>query len=182
MKIIYRCALVALVVAASRLPCQAQPTQPTIFNPAGKPDPAAAPPSPAALALARTLVAKSSSDDIASLLFLYPPMARFLRIVGMLDVDRSMIVIREAMFPVLKQHRAEIDELQAQTYASKLTMDDMKAAIAFYETPAGVDYVRMRSPLLKLDSAGVNQLLATLMPQIETKAKEVMKAHGWTKG
>jgi hypothetical protein len=179
MNMIYRCALAALVVAASPLPCRAQAT---MFNPAGRPDPSPAPPSPAALALARTLVTKSSNDDIATLSFLYPPLARFLRVMGLLDPDRSMIVIREAIFPVLKQHRAEIDELQAQTYAARLTMDDMKAAIAFYETPAGVDYVRMQSAVLKLDSAGVNQLLATLMPEIEAKAKVVMKAHGWTKG
>jgi hypothetical protein len=142
---------------------------------------ASAPPSPQALALARTLVAKSSNDDIAALSFLYPPMGRLLMRDNLIDPDRAMIVTREAMLPVLQKHKAEIDAYQAETFASILTVDDMKAAIAFYSTPAGADYVRSWGPVLKLNKAAIDQLIATLKPEIYAEAKAVMRKHGWLK-
>jgi hypothetical protein len=168
--------MVTLLLAASPVPCLAQRS---MFGPG---DQLAAPPSPAALALARTLVAKGSSDDIAALSCLYGPMARVWHLANFLDPDRSMIMVREAMLPVLQKHKAEIDAFQAETYASILTMDDMKAAIAFYDTPAGRDYVRSWGPVLKLNKAGLDKLIATLKPEIDSEAKIVMKKHGWSKG
>jgi hypothetical protein len=61
-------------------------------------------------------------------------------------------------------------------------MDDMKAAIAFYDTKAGADYARSWQPVLKLNKAGIDKLIETLRPEIEAEAKVVMKKHGWTKG
>jgi hypothetical protein len=168
--------MVTLWVAALPLPCLAQHA----MNDAAEEPPA--PPSPQALALARTLVAKSSNDDVAALSFLYPPMARLMMRANLLDPDRVMIVTREAMLPVLRKHKAEIDAFQAETYASILTVDDMKAAITFYDTPAGADYVRSWAPVLKLNRAGIDKLIDTLKPEIDAEAKVVMKKHGWTKG
>lgn len=170
-----RCAMLALWVAVSPMPCLAQPAM------RGEQEQASAPPSPQALALARTLVAKST-DDVAALSFIYPPAGHMLMRAKLLDPDRAMILIHEAIIPVLRKHKAEIDAFQAETYASFLTMDDMKAAIAFYDTKAGADYARSWQPVLKLNKAGIDKLIETLRPEIEAEAKVVMKKHGWTKG
>jgi len=142
----------------------------------------AAPPSPEAVSLARTLVDKSSDGDVAALNFLGPPMVGLLTELGFVRPEQFKTVVDEVIIPVLKQHQPELNEIQAQSYAALLSVDDMKGAIAFYDSAAGRDLVRIHAPRLAMNLAGVSQLLETLKPQIEARANETLKAHGWSKG
>ena len=145
-------------------------------------DPDAAPASPETLALARALVAKTNTGDIATLGWLSFPMVRLLGQVGAVGPEQSKAVMHEAILPVLSQHSAELAEIQAKTYAALLTPDELKAATGFYSTPEGQHLIAIHGPLLQLNLVAVTQLLETLKPEIQEKAQATIKAHGWAKG
>ncbi len=152
-------------------------------NPAGlAADPGAAPADPATLALARALVAKTSSGDIISQGWLSFPIAGMLKEMHIGKPEQSKAVMHEVILPTLSQHSAELAEIQAKTYTDILTPEDIKAAITFYSTPAGQHLVAIRPPLLQLNLVAVTQLLETLKPEIQQRAQSTMKAHGWAKG
>ncbi len=139
-------------------------------------------PDAATLGLARALVGKTESNDVTTLPWLGLPMGMFMRQLHIVPREHARIVFREALVPVLQKHVAELHEIEAQSYASAMSADDLKAVNAFYDSPAGLALLRMHDPLLKLNMAGVEQLLQTLKPEIQTRVDETLKAHGWSKG
>jgi hypothetical protein len=141
-----------------------------------------APPSAEALSLAKIFVAKTTNGDIASYNFLALPMSKLMHEMGVSGPDQSKAILREAIVPVLAKHSDELTDIQAKTAASVLSVDDLKAALAFYATPAGAHYLQVQQPLRQLNLAALSQLFETLRPEFEAKTAEVMKAHGWVKG
>jgi hypothetical protein len=163
----------ALCSSAARAQSQSDIMLPQVEAPA---------PDAAALRLARALVDKTASNDVTSLPWLGMPAGMFMRQLHITPREHARIVFREALLPVLQKHLAEFHEIEAETYAAAMSVDDLKAANAFYDSPAGLALLRMHDPLVKLNSAAVEQLLQTLKPEIQTRVDETLKAHGWSKG
>jgi hypothetical protein len=140
----------------------------------------ATPPSPQALGLARTLAAETSTGDVATLGWLSMPLGRLMHKMGTLTAEQSRAVMQDAVIPVLRAHAAELAEIEARTYAAVLSLDDLKAATAFYATPAGKSLIRMHAPLLQANLVAVTQLLENLKPEMQPKVRDALQAHGWT--
>jgi hypothetical protein len=172
----FYCALAMAALLACATPASAQSAAGLAV------DPNAMPADPQTLALARTLVAKTNTGDIVSLGWLGFPMARLMGQMGIVKPDQSKAVMHEVILPVLTQHKDALADIQARTYAAIMTPDDLKAAIAFYSTPAGQHLIAIHAPLLQLNLAAVTQLLETLKPEIQQKAQATLKSHGWTNG
>ena len=143
---------------------------------------AAPAPDAQALSLARRIVASTESDDISALPWIGLPMGMFMQQWHITPRDHARIIFSEALTPVLQKHIAEFHEIEAVTLSTDLSVDDLKAVSAFYDSPAGLALLRMHAPLLKLNMAGLQQLLQTLKPEMQSKVDEALKAHGWTKG
>jgi hypothetical protein len=172
MQRVYLRHVVALALCAG--PAVAQPSPPPM------PPPSAAAPSPEALKLARILTEKSGGGGIETMSGLSLPMARVLHELKVGPVHANTIV-QEAILPTLSVHKEELTAIQTQSYATNLSIDDMKAAIAFYESAAGQDLVRTHSRVLMANMAGVSNLFETIMPDFEKQTDAVLKQHGWTK-
>ena len=171
-----RRAILVAILAAAVTPALAQ-------GPLGLAvDPNAHPPSPEALALAQKLVAETDNGDIATQGWLSFPLGRLMRSLAIVEPEQSKAVMHEAVIPVLTQHRAELNEIQAKTFAAVLTLDDLKAAVAFYATPAGKALVSIHGPMLALKLPAVTAWLETLKPEITAKVTASQQAHGWAKG
>lgn len=165
--------LVALLVAGA-MPAHAQAPS----SPAMPPAASTAAPSPEALALARTLVEKSGTGRMGAMNGLSLPMARVMHELAV-GQEHSASVIHEAIMPTIMDHEDELTDIEVHSYAATLSVDDMKAAIAFYETPAGKDLVQARSQIMMANMGGVNALFEKLMPDFRAKTDEVLKTHGW---
>ncbi len=137
-------------------------------------------PSAEALKLARTLTEKSGGGRLGTMEGLSLPMARLVRELQVGPAHGNAI-IHEVIMPTLYDHVDDLTAIQVQSYATNLTVDDMKAAIAFYDSPAGRDLVRMRTRITTGNMEGVSKLIDSLQPEFEKRTDAVLKAHGWTK-
>lgn len=160
-----------LAVLLANTPAEAQAPQEA-------PPPA---PSAEALSLAHTMIKALGQDGPATMNGMMLPISDILKQIGVSGPEQGKAVYREAIMPVLMNHPDVFSDIQAQSYATVLSVDDMKAIIAFYQTPAGKDLVRARSRVFQADSAAVANYLPSLMPEMQAKAAEVFKAHGWTR-
>ena len=138
-------------------------------------------PDPQALSLARALVAKTETGGVTSLPWLGPPMGMFMQQWHITPRDHAQIIFREALVPVLQKHEAEFRDIEARTLAADMSVDDLKAVNAFYDSPAGLAMLRMHEPLLKLNLAAFQQLLEKLKPEMQPKVDDALKSHGWIK-
>ena len=139
-------------------------------------------PSPAALALARQLVAKVEPDPQQTVAAMSGPMVGMIQQMGVQQPDRAQAVVQEAVMPVLSEHMDSLIDQSARNYAQVLTEDDLKATIAFYDTKAGQDMIRAQPTLARLRVQGVTEWMGTLQPEIQTRIAAMMKQHGWDKG
>ncbi len=139
---------------------------------------ARAAPNPDSAALAATLVDKSQAGDLNAMSGLIVPFPRLMREMGVTDPRHFPAIVHEAVMPVLNDHSDDLTDIQVRTYASLLSPADMKAAIAFYDSPAGKSLVRAKFKLLQTNMAQGGALLDRLTPEIQRKAQQVLKAHG----
>ena len=139
----------------------------------------AAAPDPQALSLARKIVARTESADIAASPWLGMPMGMFMQQWHITPREHARVVFAEALQPVLRKHMAEFQEIEARTLSTDLSLADLKAIDAFYDSPAGLAMLRMHAPLLKLNMAALQQLLQTLKPELQPKITESLAAPGW---
>ena len=137
---------------------------------------------PQALSLARALVAKTEPDGITGMPWTGMPMGMFMQQWHITPREHAQVIFHEALIPVLQKHAAEFREIEAKTYATDLGLNDLKAINAFYDSPAGLATLRMHEKQMKLNMAGLQQLLQTLKPEMQTKVDDALKTHGWTKG
>ena len=167
--------LLLLGAAQGRAQAQADITLPTIAADEAQPG-------AAAMSLARALVAKIDTGEITAVPGLGMAMAQFMPDLHITPREHVRTVFAEAVVPVLRKHAATFREIEARSYARDMSLDDLKAINAFYDSPAGLALLRMHAGLLKLNMAGLQQLLQTLKPEIASKVDEDLKARGWTKG
>jgi hypothetical protein len=137
------------------------------------------PPSAEALRLARTLTEKSGGGRLATMNGMSLPISKVIRQLHV-GPAHAEVVMHEALFTVLEEHSDDLTNIQAMSYATTLSIDDMKAAIAFYDSPAGKDMVKYRNKMVMATTVGVMQLFEKLQPAFAAKTEEVLKAHGWT--
>lgn len=137
-------------------------------------------PSPEALALARDLVVKTSGDQAATLQGISGPMVGMMQQMGIKQPDRAQAL--EAVVPVLTAHYDDLINIQAKSFASALTIDDMKAIGAFYNTPAGQSLIRAQPQLAQATLTGMTQWMTSLQPELQAKIQQMVKSHGWDKG
>ncbi|HWA80326.1 MAG TPA: DUF2059 domain-containing protein [Acetobacteraceae bacterium] len=67
----------------------------------------------------------------------------------------------------------------AEDYAATLSVDDMKAAIAFYESPAGRSLVAAGPKLGQAKFVDLTRWMAALQPEMQQRIERALKAHGW---
>jgi hypothetical protein len=139
-------------------------------------------PSADAIRLARSLVEASGAGGMAAMNGIALPLPQILTEIGVTKQEQRRVVVHEAIMPTLNEHSDDLTDIQIRSYASLLSIDDLKAAIAFYDSPAGKDLVKYKFKLIQANMAGGFSLIATLKPEIEAKAQDVRKAHGWSKG
>lgn len=137
-------------------------------------------PSAEAIATARILVEKSAAGGVATLNGLALPFPRLMKEIGVTDPSHFGVLIHEAVMPVVNEHSDELTDIQVKATASLLSVADMKAAIAFYDSPAGQDLIRLRFTLLQTNMAQASGLIDKLKPDITAQAQSVRKAHGWS--
>lgn len=139
-------------------------------------------PSPDGLRLARELVAKTDGDRTATIQALSGPMVGMMQNMGISQPDRAQALVQEAMLPVLSGHYDDLLAIQAKSYASVLSEDDLKASLAFYNTPAGQNLIRAQPQLAQAKLTGLTQWIGGLQPELQTRIQQTLKAHGWDKG
>ena len=138
-------------------------------------------PSPASLALARQLVTKIEPAPQQTIAQMTGPMVGMVQQMGIDKPDRAQALVHEALVPILEEHISGLIDRSAQAYAQVLSEADLKATIAFYDTPAGQDLIKAQPTLAQLRITGLTQWMATLQPEMQTKIAEVVKKHGWDK-
>ena len=139
-------------------------------------------PSPEALTLARQLVAKVDPSPQQTIQSMAGPMVGMIQQMGVQQPDRAQALVSEAVVPILSDHINDLVDMSAQSYAQVLTVDDLKAVLAFYNTKAGADLIAAQPKLAQLRIQGVTQWMGKLQPEIQGKIQAVAKAHGWDKG
>ena len=137
--------------------------------------------SPDALALARQLVAKVDPSPQQTVSAMSGPLVGMIQQMGVRQPDRAPALVQEAVLPILNEHLSDLTDLSAQAYAQVLSVDDLKATLAFYDTKAGADLIAAQPKLAQLRISNVTQWMGKLQPEIQGKIQSVAQAHGWDK-
>jgi len=144
--------------------------------------PASAAQDPATLKIAREVVAQMQGDRANTLNAMAAPMAGMMQQMGVKEPERAQVIVREAVLPMLTAHYDELLDIQARSFASVLTKDDLQAVGTFYASPAGRRLVAVQPQLAQAQMTGTTQWMQTLMPEMQTKIVQVINAHGWAPG
>ncbi len=155
-------AAAALVVPLAPLPAQAQASD------------------TATLALAKQLVAKTAGERDQVLAGMSAPMVGFMQQMGITDPTKARELVDEAIMPLLREHYDELVDIQAHSYAQALSVDDLKATLAFYDTKAGQDLIKAQPMLAQARVTGLTQWMGTLQPEMQARVAKTAKAHGWS--
>jgi hypothetical protein len=187
MKCSARRAAAAITLMAASWPAGAQSTEgPAAAAPAAAMPTAKAPvagvPTTEATDAARALVGASRTGGLGALSGLVLPFPKLLSEMGVQPGPRFPVAMRQAVLPVIFEHADDFTVVQVHSYSTLLSLPDMKAATAFYNSPAGQDIVRLRPLLIQREAGPAFKLIATLHPEIDTKVQQTLKAHGWSKG
>ncbi len=132
------------------------------------------------MALARQLVAKVDPAPQQTLAAMVAPMVGMVQQMGVRQPDRAKALVQEAMMPVLTEHMSDLTDMSAKAYAEVLSVSDLKAVIAFYDTPAGADLIAAQPKLAQLRVQNLSQWMGALQPELQAKIQAVMKSHNWT--
>ena len=139
-------------------------------------------PSAESLRLARELATKTEGDRASMLQSLGGPMVGMMQQMGVPQADRAQVLVQEVVLPVLSSRYDDLLAIQAKAFASVLSVDDMKGALAFYNTPAGQSMIRAQPQLAQLKLTGMTQWIGGLQPELQTRIQQTLKARGWDKG
>jgi uncharacterized protein len=148
--------------------------------PAKPPAPAAAPDA-ATLKVARDVVGKMQGDRAQVLASMSGPMVGLMQQMGVREPDRAQALVQEVVLPVLTAHYDELLDVQARSFATVLGGADLQAVSAFYDTPAGKALAKAQPQLAQVQLTGMTQWMGGLVPEIQGKAVQAVKAHGWDK-
>ena len=136
---------------------------------------------PEALALAKQLVAKIEPNPQQTVTQLGGSMVGLMQQMGIKDPEQAKTLVQEALLPLLSEHIGELVDRSAANYAETLSLDDLKATIAFYDTKAGQDLINAQPVLAQRRVQSLTAWMGGLQPEMQTKVAAVMKQHGWDK-
>jgi hypothetical protein len=139
-------------------------------------------PDPAALKVAREVVAQMQGDRATTLNAMAAPMAGMMQGMGIREADRAQVIVREAVLPLLTAHYDELLDIQARSFASVLAKEDLQAIGTFYATPAGRRLAAAQPQLAQAQMTGTTQWMQALMPEMQAKIVQLIKANGWGPG
>jgi hypothetical protein len=174
-------AISAAVAARAQTLASPAPAQPPAVAPAVSPALGGAP-SAEALALARTLVQESGVGGQAAMNGMVVPPPGYLASLGVTDPRQAAVVAHDAVMPDLGDHADALTDIQVKSYATLLSVPEMKAAIAFFGSPAGKNYVKIRDSRVQDEMSKASALIAKLEPEITAQVSAVARAHGWPGG
>ena len=132
------------------------------------------------MALAKQLVAKTAGERDQVIAGMSGPMVGFMQQMGVTDPTKARQLVDEAIMPLLREHYEELIDIQARSYAQALSVDDLKATLAFYDTKAGQDLIRAQPALAQARVTGLTQWMGTLQPEMQSRVAKTAKAHGWS--
>ncbi len=141
----------------------------------------AAEPSAEQMKLAREYLGKTNVDRASTLQAMRAPMIGMMQQIGITQPDRAQAVVQEAILPLVDKHFDDYLAIMAKNYASVLSADDLKAGIAFYDTPAGQHIIKLQPQLAQLQLTGTSQWMASMQPEMQARVMQVMQTHGWDK-
>lgn len=148
--------------------------------------PAAPKVDPQHLTLARTVAEISQGNRDALLAAMRAPMVAIvdqaMRQNGVTAPDKAKILTEEVLMPILAAHYGEFLDTQALTYGAVLSTEDLRAIAAFYATPAGRRFIEARPKLTEGTLIAARRWVDVLMPELQAKAVEAARAHGWVPG
>lgn len=139
-------------------------------------------PSAETLKVARELVAKITGDRSATLKSIAGPMVGMIQQMGIKQQDRAQALVQEALMPILMAHYDDLLAIHARSYATVLSVADMKAIATFYDTPAGQSLMRAQPQLAQATVTGMTEWITGLQPEMQMKIQQTIQAHGWDKG
>ncbi len=142
---------------------------------------AAAEPSADQIKLAREFLGRTNVDRASTLAAMRAPMIGMMQQIGITQPDRAQAVVQEAILPLVDKHFDDYLAIMAKNYASVLSADDLKAGIAFYDTPAGQHIIKLQPQLAQLQLAGTTQWMASMQPEMQARVMQVLQTHGWDK-
>ncbi len=131
--------------------------------------------------MARDMVAKTGGDRNTTLQSIGAPMVGFMQQIGVKDPQRAQVLVQEVVMPIVTEHYEGLVDLQARAYAQTLSIPDMQATLAFYDTPAGRDLIAAGPKLAQARVTSITQWMSGLQPEMMAKMQSVIKAHGWDK-
>ena len=136
---------------------------------------------PEATSLAKQLVAKIEPNPQQTISQLGGSMVGMMQQMGIKNPEHAQVIVREALLPLLSEHIGELSDRSAAAYAETLSVDDLKATIAFYDTKAGQDLIKAQPMLAQRRIQGMTAWMGALQPEMQTRITAVMKQHGWDK-
>jgi hypothetical protein len=135
---------------------------------------------PERLAAAREVVAAAQGDRAAVLAAMKAPMVGVMQQMGITEPNKAQVMVDEVVLPTLSEHYDDLLAVQALSFASVLSKEDLKAVAGFYATPAGKNLVKAQPQLSQAMLTGMQQWMGTLMPQLKEKVEKAAAAHGWS--
>lgn len=135
----------------------------------------------ATLAAAREVVTKMQPDRATLLASMAAPMVPLVQQMGVREADKAQVLVQEVILPTLTANYDKLLDSQARSYASVLSVADLKAVAAFYETPAGRTFVTAQPRLAQAQLASTTAWMQGIAPELQTKLQAAIKAHGWAK-
>ncbi|WPP06520.1 DUF2059 domain-containing protein [Methylocella tundrae] len=168
----------ALMAAATLCPAAAQQKAPAPAQPAS-PAPAAAPITPAHLAAARALVIGSGMSRSFGVVI-----PQFVDQIGSsLSQTRPEIVqdLKEVLTnlrPEFEKQADEMTDIAAQIFAKRLSEADLNAAVAFFNSTAGKNYVAAQPAILTDIVTAMQGWQGKISTDMMTRVREEMKKKG----
>ena len=107
------------------------------------------------------------------------PVPDYLRQLGVTAPNQVRVLAKEVVMPALGDHSEDLTAIQVISYATLLSVPEMKAAIAFYDSPAGLNFVKTKSLRARANLPEGAALISQLRPEIQLRAGEVARTHGW---
>ncbi|MGH6851720.1 MAG: DUF2059 domain-containing protein [Methylocella sp.] len=167
--------LLAPLVAASG--SRAQQAAPN--TPPGQTGPAPATPSPSHLAAARALVVACGMSRSFSIII-----PQFMDQIGS-SLTQTRPELRHDLNDVLTGLKPEFDkqvdemiDIAAQIYVKQLSEQNLKAAVAFFESPAGKKYVETQPAFLSEVVTAMQGWQGKISTDMMTRVREEMKKKG----
>jgi hypothetical protein len=146
---------------------------------AARPAAPAAAQDPATLKIAREVVGQMQGDRATTLNAMASPMAGMMQQMGIREPDRAQVIVRDVVLPLLTAHYDDLLDIQARSFASVLTKEDLQAIGTFYASPAGRRLAAAQPQLAQAQLTGTTQWMQALMPEMQAKIVQLIKANGW---